>query len=530
NAAAQEADRFQIRVGIHLGDVEAVGDDLLGHGINVAARIEPLAAPGGISISEDVARQVRGKVQAEVVSQGKRSLKGIAEQMEIFSLVPTGSKPTAEPPAAKSLPKIAVLPFATPGGDPEQEFFGDGLAEEILWALAKVRSLRVVSRTSCFALKGASKRVGEIGQALGVDYVLEGSVRRAGNRVRIAVQFIRIADDQPVWSERFDRELEDIFAIQEEITQSVVDVLQIALSEAERGAIGSVPTNNLQAYDCYLKARLALESNMGASVALAQEAVALDPGFARAYAALASAAWRASHFLQGDGNDYPQIAKAAADRAVELDPELAESQLALANICALEGKLAEAESHLERANTLDPRSFEVQHFWATFCVNHGRTRESCDHFLRAAEIRADDYQSLLLAGERLLSLGDPRAKAVLEEGIARVRRRLSYDPSDARAYALGNGALAKLGQVDEARAFAERAHALDQSSTTLYNLACFYSDQGDKDKAIAMLEEAFDKGLRNTQWINNDPDMDPIRDDPRVQALMARMDVDSKVG
>ncbi|HJP83244.1 MAG TPA: adenylate/guanylate cyclase domain-containing protein [Fimbriimonadaceae bacterium] len=522
NEGSPESERFQIRIGIHLGDVEVVGDDLLGHGVNVAARLEPEAEPGGVCISEDVARQVRGKIPSEVVSMGRRTLKGISDPMPVYSLAPTETR--IDTNIEKIEPRIAVLPLVTQGGDLENEFFGDGITEEILWALAKVHSLRVVSRTSCFALKGASMRVKEIGTTLGVDYILEGSVRRAGNRVRIAVQLVKITDDRPIWSDRYDRELEDIFAIQEEITQSIVDVLQIALSEAERGAIGSVPTNNLRAYDQYLKGCLLSNSDMKAAVEHCQEATRLDPSYAKAHAALSYAAWRASYFLEGDGNNYAAIARQAAERAIELDSGLMESQLALANMCILDGRFAEAEDHLRHARTLDPRSFEALFVSAQFSIQMGNIEQGCEFFLQAGQLRPDDYQTLVLAGTRLQSLGDNRGKAIMEESLVRIRQKLLYDTKDARAYCLGAGVLMILGQIDRAKEFAERAYEIDRFSTTLYNLACFYSLLGDKEKAIQMLQEGFETGLRNLHWILQDPEIDPLRDDPRVQEIINRME------
>jgi adenylate cyclase len=524
NKSCPENERFQIRIGIHLGDVEVVGDDLLGHGVNVAARLEPQAEPGGVCISEDVARQVRGKIPAEVVSMGTRALKGISDPMHVYSLSPSDARTDTK--IEKVEPRIAVLPLVTQGGDPENEFFGDGITEEILWALAKVRSLRVVSRTSCFALKGASMRVKDIGTTLGVDYILEGSVRRAANRVRIGVQLVKIAEDRPIWSDRYDRELEDIFAIQEEITKSIVDVLQIALSEAERGAIGSVPTNNLLAYDQYLKGCLLSNSDMRAAVEHCQEATRLDPAYAKAYAALSYAAWRASYFLKGDGNDYVQIAKEAAERAIAIDKNLVESQLALANLFILDARLPEAGVHLRRAYGLDPRNFEVLFVSGQFSIQTGRILEGCEYFLQAGQVRPDDYQTYVLAGTRLQTLGDDRWRTILEEGVARIRQRLLYDQQDARAYCLGAGALLTLGQKDEATEFAERAYEIDRFSTTLYNLACFYSLSGDKERAISLLQEAFEKGLRNPQWMRQDPEIDHIRDDARVQAIIEGMEVD----
>lgn len=517
---------FQVRIGIHLGDVESVNGDLFGHGVNVAARIEPLAEPGGICVSEDVARQVSGRIDAKLVSIGRHALKGIEGDVHVFSLSKASLAPAVAPCAKpRNLPSVAVLPFANVSPDPENEFFGDGLAEEILWSLSKVRTLAVVSRTSCFALKGSTQSIGEIGKSLGVDHVLEGSIRRSGNRVRIAVQLVDIARDRPVYSDKFDRELEDIFAIQEEITQSVVDALQVAISEAEKGAISTIPTKNLKAYEAYVRAVslawiMPLQGNPHF-----EEAMRLDPTFAKAFAAYATNCLVVLRFQAGSDLSYVEKARAAASRAIELDPGLAEAHVAAAEVAFQEGNAELAVAKYEAALAIDPQNYEAHYGFARMHIVLGNNESAVTHFLRSAEVRPDEYQPLALAATKLSELGrTDEAVAAGREGIARVERRVRCCPDEARAYILGGLMHLKAGDPGRGEEFVLKALELEPSAGTLYNTACFYSLKGDKEKAIETLERSYESGINFAAWLRHDSDLKPIIDDPRVQEVINKME------
>ena len=258
NAGSPNERRMEWRIGIHLGDVLVEGDDILGDGVNIAARLEGIAEPGGICISEDAFRQVRGKVEAEFADIGEQSLKNIARPLRVYRIGPSSAteQPTM-PPTALPLPdkpSIAVLPFANMSGDPEQEYFADGMVEEIITALSRIRWLFVIARNSTFTYKGQAIDVNQVGRELGVRYVVEGSVRKAGQRVRITAQLIDALSGTHLWADRFDGSLEDIFDLQDQVASSVAGVIEPALHAAETAHSAARRTEDLTAYDLYLRA------------------------------------------------------------------------------------------------------------------------------------------------------------------------------------------------------------------------------------------------------------------------------------
>ncbi len=521
------SDKFQIRIGIHLGDVEVADGDLLGHGVNVAARIEPLAEPGGVCVSEDVARQVKGKFAVDLVNMGEKVLKGIEGGVGVYRMsVKQAVAHRNVISEAQKFPTIGVLPLENLSPDPENAFFSDGLTEEILSALSKIRTLRVVSRTSCFALRGTTKPAQEVGKILGVDHLLVGSVRKAGNRIRVAVQLVDIAKDRPLWSEKYDRDLEDIFAIQEEITGSIIEVLQIAISESERGAIGGVPTMNLKAYESYLRGWSLSWTNLNEAIKHYQDAIRLDPKFAKAHASLATCAIINFRFFGGDDQNYVRIANESARTAIGLDPGLAEAQVAVAEVAQQENRIDDAVAAFETALSIDPRNYDALYNYGRLLSVLGDEEKAIQMYTTASETQPDEYQATtFVAGIIFRHSGREAATPVMQSAIERVTKRIRCCPTDARAYILGALTLEGLGESDAALKWANRAYEIDQGGGTLYNLSCFYRNRGDNEKAISLLETAYERGLNFTAWLRRDPDMEVIRDDPRVQDLMEKMDV-----
>ena len=288
------------RIGINVGDIIVEGDDIYGDGVNIAARLEGLAEPGGIFISRTAADQVRDKVPIRIEDRGDFAVKNIARPIQVFCVVidgrhvvAAGGMPQAAPPAQPKKLSIAVLPFANMSGDAEQEYFADGISEDTITALSKLSQLFVIARNSSFTFKGRNVNVQEVGRSLGVNYVLEGSVRKSGNRVRITAQLIDATTGGHLWAERFDRELTDIFAVQDDVTQQIVAALALNLTEGDRERIAVEHTDNLEAYDCYLRARdqfwLFTKESIAQARELAERAIELDPKFSPAYTFLAMA-------------------------------------------------------------------------------------------------------------------------------------------------------------------------------------------------------------------------------------------------
>jgi adenylate cyclase len=331
NAGVAGDRRMEWRIGVHLGDVLVEGDDILGDGVNIAARLEGIAEPGGICISEDAFRQVRGKVAAEFADLGEQSLKNIARPIRAYRVV-LERRPETQPPtlALPDKPSIAVLPFQNISGDPEQEYFADGMVEEIITALSRIRWLFVIARNSSFTYKGQTVDVKQIGRELGVRYVLEGSVRKAGNRVRITAQLIDALSGSHLWADRFDGSLEDVFDLQDKIALSVAGVIEPALLTAEMRRSAARRTSDLSAYDLYLRALAAFfpqtKQRIIEALGLLDQAIAIDPHYGPALS------WAATCHLRllndGWAEDPDMSRREAADLArralqeAENDPEV----------------------------------------------------------------------------------------------------------------------------------------------------------------------------------------------------------------
>lgn len=401
NAGQSRDQIIEFRMGINLGDIVIEGDDIYGDGVNVAARLEGLAPPGGICISRGVRDQIANKIDVALEDMGPQHVKNISREVQVFRIhlnpddaVPAGL-PAVEPPDE---PSVAVLPFTNMSGDPDQEYFSDGITEDIITDLSKVSGLFVIARNSSFTYKGKPVLVKEVGRELGVRYVLEGSVRKAGNRLRITGQLIDCATDRHLWAERFDRDLEDVFAVQEEVAREVVRALEVTLLPAEDKRLTRIPTANVEAYDEWLRGRLALhpptKENIAEGRRRFKRVIELDPNFSGGYAGLANVQSLELFLLQqprteealrevldlankamavsgedGLGWAYSGLAWAnaangrhdemmeAALKGAEIQPGDAETRAYLGLFLTFGGRPLEAIPHIEAAIRLSPRFF-----------------------------------------------------------------------------------------------------------------------------------------------------------------------------
>jgi serine/threonine protein kinase/Flp pilus assembly protein TadD len=432
---------------------------------------------------------------------------------------------TGAAPAAKS---IAVLPFVNMSNDAENEYFSDGIAEEIINALTKVQALRVASRTSAFAFKGKNEDIGEIGRKLKVATVLEGSVRKAGSRLRVTAQLVGVADGSNLWSERYDRQLEDVFEIQDEIAGNIVKALRVVLSEGEKRAIEKAPTENVEAYDYYLRGRQYFHqfrrTGMQFARRMYERAIEIDPRFAMAHAGMADCCSFLYMYWDGSRANL-EAADAASRRALELDPELAEAHASRGFALNLSRAYDAARGHFETAIRLNPKLYEAHYFYARACFQEGKLEEAIRHYQEASRVRPEDYQAVLLMQSPLNSLGrHDEAVAMLRRGIQIAEKHLELNPDDARALYLAAGGLVQLGEPERALEMARRAHAIDpEDSGVLYNVACVYSLAGMVDDAIGCLEKAVQNGFGHREWIEHDSDLDNLRGDQRFHALLKRV-------
>jgi len=439
-----------------------------------------------------------------------------------------GATPPGMPSASSPVKSIAVLPFVNMSNDPENEYFTDGIAEEIINALSKIQALRVASRTSSFAFKGKSEDMGEIGRKLKVTTVLEGSVRKAGNKLRVTAQLINVADGYQLWSERYDRQLEDVFAIQDEIAGNIVKALRVVLSDEEKRAIEKAPTENVEAYDYYLRGRQFFHqwSRTGIQYArrMFERAIESDPNYALAYAGIADCC--AFLYMYWDGSRANlDGADTASLKALELDPELAAAHASRGFALSLKKQYAAARPEFETALRLNPKLYEAHYLFARAWLQEGKLEQAVHHFAEAARVRPEDYQAMLLMTAPLRGLGRAEeAQAAMQQGLARVERHLELNPDDARAHYLGAGALIQVGQRDKALEWARKAlGGNDSDSMVLYNVACVYSLGGLLDEAIDCLERAVQNGFGHREWLEHDTDLDNIRNDPRFLALLKRL-------
>jgi adenylate cyclase len=423
NAELPEARRMQFRIGVHLGDVLVDGDNLLGDGVNVAARLEGLARPGGIALSAAVHEHVEGKMAGTFRFEGEKSVKNIAKPVAVYTLAtdaadaPATASPTlpATVPEriAAELPSIAVLPFENMGGDPEQDYFADGLAEDLITELARFQELRVVARNSSFTYKGKATNVRVLGEELGVRYVLEGSVRKAGNRVRIIAQLIEAATDKHLWAERYDRDMDDLFAVQDEVTQRIVATIAPTVEESERRRVRHAERcGDHRAYDAVLCAREKWskfnEADNRVARRLYLRAIELDPEYARAYSGLA---WTYLIEKLENWGEAPEqalgMAFENAQQAVKVNPASHSAWLVLGNVQRERGELKQSVAAINKAIELNPNDVDSYMFLANVKLNLGEIDDSLRLIERARELSTRItnwhkavYGSALYAGGR----------------------------------------------------------------------------------------------------------------------------------
>jgi serine/threonine protein kinase/Flp pilus assembly protein TadD len=426
-------------------------------------------------------------------------------------------------------PSVAVLPFVNMSSDAENEYFSDGLAEELINVLSKVEGLRVASRTSSFAFKGKNEDVRRLGEQLNVRTVLQGSVRKSGNRLRITAQLGNVADGFQLWSETYNRQLEDVFAIQDEIAQSISKALRVILTEKDQQAMERRrATSDVRAYEYYLRGLQFFHQfrrkSLEAAVEMFARAIEIDPAYARAHAGLADCYSSLYSYWNLRGDTLAK-ADAASQKALELDPWLAEAHTARGVTLAILKRYAEARAEFETAIRLDGHLFEARYFYGRACMSEGRLAEAARLFEEAAQLRPEDYQSLLLGAGVLAGLGrKPESEAAYRRGLHAAEEHLRLYPDGSRALCLGATAWCQLGDRERALDWARRAIAVDADEPmTLYNIACVQALLGQTEEALDTLTRAVERGYTNKEWIQNDADFASLHKHPRFEALLAAL-------
>lgn len=423
---------------------------------------------------------------------------------------------------------VAVLPFINLSGDIDNEYFSDGISEEILNLLTKLPQLKVASRTSSFFFKGKEIDIPTVAAKLRVGTILEGSVRRAGNRVRISAELIDAESDSHLWSEIYDRELEDVFAIQENIARSIVDALRVTLSPKERRAIQYVATANVRAYDDYLRGRQHFYAwtrrDSLQAIELYKRAIESDPKYAAAWAGLADAYSMRYRFLEADAV-YVDKALEASHRALELDPDSAEAHASRGLALYISKRNEDAERHFETAILISANAFEPYFLYGSCCSARRNFEKAARLFTRASEISPADYLPLVYLAQAYSEMGRAGDERQVRQRItALIQRALELNPHDSRARYMGAANLATLGDRDKALEWADLAlqSAADEPMVH-YNAACTFAVLGEHRRAIELLEHAVDLGWGDRAWMENDSDLASLRANPRFQALLDRL-------
>jgi len=456
NAGVPEDRQVRLRLGVNLGDIIIDGEDIFGDGVNVAARLESIAEPGGICVSGTVYEQVRNRVDTGFEDLGERRFKNIERAVRTYRAL---LEAPAEAPGAGARggsvraerPGIAVLPFANMSGDPEQEYFADGMVEEIITGLARIRWLTVIARNSTFKYKGSSPDVRKVGQELAVRYVLEGSVRKAGNRVRITAQLIEAETGGHLWADRFDGSLADVFDLQDQITTGVVSAIEPSVRQAEIERAKRKRPDNLDAYDLYLRALdqtyTFTPAGRSAALPLLEDAIGLDPNYAEAHGL--AAYFLMQRFLwegRAAADRDAALAHAEAVAASRSDDAVALAFAALV-MGALSGSYGPALAMVERALALNPSSASAQIVIALLNCRTGRHDRARAHSEEALRLSPFDPRRHL--AETVLASAEI-AEGNFEDALAKLQRALAVSPAFLPARILEAACLARLGRPDEA--------------------------------------------------------------------------------
>jgi len=422
---------------------------------------------------------------------------------------------------------IAVLYFENLSGSKEDEYFRDGITEDLITELLKIKELRVFPRSAIAAYRDRTVTAQQAGQQLGASHVLEGSIRRAGQRLRLSAQLVETRTGHGVWAERYDRQMEDVFAIQDEIAQSIAQALRVMLTEQEKCAIQKVQTTNVVAYDYYLRGRQFFyqfrQKGFQYALQMFTRAIEVDPLYAVAYAGLADCHTFLYMYMDRSETNLKR-ADECSRRALELDPNLAEAHVSRGNAISLRKDFEAAALEFEAALRLDPNLFEAYYFYARARYSQGKMTEAVDLFEQAARVRPEDYQSPNLMASILAGFGrTAESLAAYRRSLTVIERHLEVHPDDARAVYMGAQALCQLGQRDRSLEWSRRALAMDpENSHVCYNVACALALLGNSEEAIGCLEKAVGLGHWYKGWAEHDSDLNSLRSHPRFQALMAQ--------
>ena len=559
NVPLPDESRLHIRIGIHLGDVVETHNDISGDAVNVASRIEPLAVEGGVCLTRQVHDHVQNKFGTPFVSLGSKSLSGVTAPIEVFKMIMPWEGERVSP--AQSDRRIVVLPFANISPDPADEYFADGVTEELATSLSGLSGLVVIARTSVMKYKASPKGASEIGRELNCGTLIEGSVRKAGNRVRISVQLIDTDTEGQIWAKNYDKQLDDIFAIQGEIAEKVTEELRIQLLESERRRLEARPTENTYAHTSYLRARYywnnRSEEGLKTAIRYFEEAIDKDPGYTLALVGLADAysvsalfgyirpktafpaarelAMRALRADEGSAEAHASLGeilmhysydwKAAAgelERALQINPNYPIVHTWKSSYHAALGQMEEAMAESERAVELDPFAVVAMNESAKNLYYARRYEDATKQFARSIEVEPNSaYLHKGLAETYVQTSKFEDAVSEVESALALSRRGAYFLDAAAAVYALAKK------HVKARQVLAELEALAESSFVPFYGRAAAYATLGNKEKALRLLEMAYDERSWLI-WLNVDPMFDSLKNEKGFYSLVRKMNLGSE--
>ncbi len=555
NISLPQEKRIHLRVGVHLGDVVESQGDISGDAVNVASRIESLAEKGGVCLTRQVYDQVQNKFELPLKNIGLKSLKNVSSPVEAYKIVMPWEEDEVSLSSPLDMKRIAVLPFANMSPDPNDDYFADGMTEELITTLSALKELTVIARTSVMRYKSAVKPVSEIGKELNTGTLIEGSVRKSGHRVRITVQLIDAVKEGHLWAQNYDKQLDDIFAIQSDVAKQVAEALQIKLLSADKKKLEKPPTSNMEAYTLYLKGRFyeqrTTEESYRKAIGYYDAAVTNDPHFALAYVGLASSYSGLGFYGMMPSTEAGSKAREFAEKALSLDASLAEAHLVMGRILRnYDWDFAGAEREYKRAIELNPSLAEAHGAKAILLLFNKHFSEAISEAKRSSELDPSSGVAAQQAGVVYLYQGRQ------EEAIDELNRALKIDPEN--AFARGNLGLAyvqrgmfdvgieemrkvatiknpssqsdlayayaKAGRVEELKKLLEELlKEAELNHELAVAVACAYANLGDSDRAFEWLDRAYDDRIAFLTSTNADFAFDSIRSDSRFQALMKKI-------
>jgi adenylate cyclase len=546
--------RVHLRVGVHLGDVVEAEGDVLGDAVNVASRVDSLAEEDGVCVTQQVYDQVRNKFELPLVSLGKRILKNVSAPLEVYKI----AMPWESPPNVKSEEldrrRLAVLPLENISADPNDEYFADGMTEELISTLSRITGLRVIARTSAMHYKGSGKRISEIGAELRVGSLLEGSVRKAGDRMRISVQLIDSSNEEHLWADDYDRKIEDVFEIQRDIAKSVADGLRVKLLSSDENHLDKRDTQNLAAYTLYLKGRHywneRTKDGLNKALEYFEKAIEQDPEYARAYSGLADtySILATQNYLSG-AEALPK-AKRRTERALELDSGLAEAHASLGFLHGVECNWGEAEREFKLAIELNP-SYATAHLWYSITLTWlRRHEEAIEEAVKAEELDPFSPIMMIAVGQALayarhydeaieelqrMTKTNPEVylphhmlglaylyKGLNELAIGETRKVVSIAGTDDWLESIIAIAEAGMGRTEGAR---ELIRSLEGKAGQSWNLALLHAGIGENERAIEYLEKCYQENTFGLGWLRVIPTLDGLQGNPRYASLLDRMNL-----